>query len=135
MGCGCNKKKQTTANAGQTHELAQQQKFVDKQSGFLKSKAYANQQRLAAEKKEEEIKSHSLFQKALNLGEAVANHIVDGMEKVSKQQMATRLSICKGCPALDEAKGTCTKCGCNLSIKAGWRSSTCPLDKWPVIEK
>ena len=114
MGCGCNKKK----NVKDTP-------LVDSQKGFIA----AESKTVEVEKKEEP----SLLTKALNLGEAVATHIVDGMSKATKEEFALRLDICHKCP---ERKDTiCTKCGCLLSVKAGWKTSTCPMDKWPKLDK
>jgi hypothetical protein len=29
---------------------------------------------------------------------------------------------------------SCTKCGCNMNIKARFVASKCPEDRWPEIE-
>lgn len=142
MGCGCQKNKN-------------QPKSVDPNRGFVKaSPAEIQEERIRAAAKgvqlsadgnvqiqqdvqpvqPTETKSPSLLKKALNLGEAVANHVADGFSKVSKEELATRLSICEKCPY--KAGTTCSKCGCVLTVKAAWKTSTCPDDppRWPEIK-
>ena len=107
MGCGCNKKKTDNKEV-----------IIDPQKGFV-----------SVEKKEQP----SLLTKALNLGETLTNHIADGMSKCTDKELSVRLDICHKCP---EREGkTCTKCGCLLSVKSGWRTADCPMDKWPKLNK
>ena len=140
MGCGCNKNKN-------------QPKSVDPNRGFVKVSAAEIQEqnvrtaakgiKLSKPGKQGQInvqpppkneENPSLLKKALNLGEAVANHVADGFSKVSKEELATRLSICEKCPY--KAGTTCSKCGCVLTVKAAWKTSTCPDDppRWPEIK-
>ena len=95
MGCGCNKNKN-------------QPKSVDPNRGFVKAspaeipeikakgvqvtadgKVTVNGGNIQPPPKSEN--KPSLLKKALNLGEAVANHVVDGFSKVSKEELAKRL--------------------------------------------
>lgn len=73
---------------------------------------------------------------AVNLAKAVAAHVADGAKHVSTEQMQTRLEICSLCPQLkpgaDAEKDRCAACGCFLAEKAAWRSTTCPIGKWPM---
>tara|TARA_B100001094_G_C18196390_1_gene811671 strand:+ start:13047 stop:13466 length:420 start_codon:yes stop_codon:yes gene_type:complete len=137
MGCGCNKNKKP-ATSNKTYSSLVNSKLgyeavppqINAGKPFPHTKE--NQEREKAEKeKNKQQKSPSLFTKALNLGEALANHVADGMSKVTKDQMAARLGICERCPFRSE--GTCTKCGCVLSVKAGWKTSDCPDNRWPKI--
>jgi len=133
MGCGCNKGK-ASSNTSKT-----KQTYAGKVAGKM---APIPSTGLPVDKPKSEpvatptpetTKSPNLLERALSLGEAVANHVADGMSKVSKQQMATRLEICNKCPL--RSLGTCTKCGCIISVKAGWKTSTCPDDRWPKISE
>tara|TARA_R110002012_G_scaffold278308_2_gene465883 strand:- start:2265 stop:2690 length:426 start_codon:yes stop_codon:yes gene_type:complete len=131
MGCGCNKtntNKTKPTYANKVNTAINKAQPINSKTGFNIAPEAAN---VASEAIQTPKKSPSLFQKALNLGEALANHVADGMEKVSKKQMATRLSVCQRCPFL--AGSECTKCGCNLSVKASWRSSECPDKRWPIF--
>lgn len=78
-------------------------------------------------------KGPGLVRKAGNFGKAVVKHVADGGGKVSDDVYFARLVICAHCDALDPEKVACThlKCGCRLLIKARWRTSRCPLQKWP----
>ena len=118
MGCGCNKK---------TKSGVPQATKVDPKLGFVAASSSVKSVVNEPKKKEP-----SLLKKALSLGEAVANHVVDGMSKCTKEENTVRLNICMKCPELSES--TCTKCGCMISIKAGWKTATCPLDKWPQLD-
>ncbi len=60
---------------------------------------------------------------------ALATHIGDGRRRVTAEQLEQRLEECSLC---DKRTGeSCSACGCNLTTKAGWRTSKCPLGKWP----
>jgi hypothetical protein len=127
MGCGCNNKNNKS-----------RQTIIDPKKGFVESKKTSvSEVSLAATNRakfEEKKKEPSILTKALTLGSAVANHVADGMSKCSKSELAIRLDICDKCPERDNT--TCTKCGCLLTVKAGWKTATCPMDKWPtLIEK
>lgn len=56
------------------------------------------------------------------------------MDRVSDEEHARRLAICKACPrvALNAAgePGKCEICGCGLSLKARDKSQQCPEGKW-----
>lgn len=76
----------------------------------------------------------NLFIKAANFAKAAVKHVSQGMPKVSEDVLKQRLDVCDACPEVnkDKPNWTCTKCGCNLKIKASWASQDCPLKKWPV---
>lgn len=112
MGCGCNKKN-TDKKAGETTPM----------HGFV------SPVKETVNKKE----GPSLIQKAMNFGEALVNHVADGMTKVTKLQLSGRLAVCIKCPFNHD--GTCSKCGCVIATKAQWRSADCPEEYWPKIKK
>ena len=121
MGCGCNNKSNNVPKKDQSYAKKVADKILpklDSKKGFV--------QPIPAESK-----SPSLLRKALNLGEAVANHVADGMSKVSQAEIGKRLSVCQRCP--HRAAGECTKCGCVLSVKAAWKTSECPDNRWPDL--
>jgi len=131
MGCGCNNKNKAPAK-GATY-ANRVNNAINKDTGFLmpgKGEIETNQNPVPMNL-EEPAKSPSLLKKALSLGEALATHVADGMGKVSKVQMATRLAVCERCP--HRAASECTKCGCTLTVKAAWRTSECPDERWPIF--
>ena len=77
-------------------------------------------------------KEPSLLKKALSLGEAVVNHVADGLTKTTKEELALRLSICESCHHRNGE--SCGLCGCLISTKSSWKSSTCPDDRWPTLD-
>jgi hypothetical protein len=75
----------------------------------------------------------SLAKQAASLGRAVVNEcrgIAAGVDPVSDEQKAARLTICAGCEFLIAAENRCAKCGCLLAAKAAMRTQSCPLGKW-----
>ncbi len=75
----------------------------------------------------------SIFTKAANFAKALSLHVADGAAKISSEQMERRLEICALC---DRRSGDhCSACGCDLPTKAGWRTSSCPVGKWPALNK
>ena len=123
MGCGCGNKNNKS-----------NQKMIDPKKGFIqepkKEMSLADTNRARFEEKKKEP---SILTKALTLGSAVANHVSDGMSKCSKAELTIRLDICDKCP--ERKNTTCTKCGCLLTVKAGWKTANCPMDKWPNLIK
>ena len=59
----------------------------------------------------------------------LAEHVADGLEKVTPEQFQARLETCWLCD-LRTANQQCSLCGCDLVKKAGWRSSRCDANKW-----
>ncbi len=70
---------------------------------------------------------------AANFTKAVAEHALDGGKNVDADMLESRLETCTLCPHRIDDR--CTVCGCFLAEKAAWRSSDCPLGKWPPAEK
>tara|TARA_R110002050_G_scaffold116946_1_gene233611 strand:- start:36391 stop:36924 length:534 start_codon:yes stop_codon:yes gene_type:complete len=75
-----------------------------------------------------------LLKKALSLGEAIVDHVADGMTKTTKEELGLRLSLCDECHH-KTSKNTCNLCGCGIATKAGWRSSECPDGRWPLLKE
>jgi hypothetical protein len=78
----------------------------------------------------------SLAEQALSLGRALVNEcrdIAEGVDPVSDEQKAARLTICAGCEFFIAVENRCSKCGCKLDAKAAMRSQSCPLGKWPRL--
>lgn len=78
---------------------------------------------------EDRPKLPSKIQMAANLAKALSEHVMDGLNKVSEEQLEERLNICTTCP--HRADQRCSVCGCFLSAKATMRSAVCPLGYWP----
>jgi hypothetical protein len=72
-----------------------------------------------------------LVRKAINLGQAVAEHVAAGRPLVDDETAAGRLAICHRCPQLDG--DTCRLCGCRMSVKATWAEQRCPIGKWEAV--
>jgi hypothetical protein len=68
---------------------------------------------------------------ASNFAKAVAEHVSDGLQHVTGEQLEARLQICSLCDVRRDTR--CAACGCFLQPKAGMRSSVCPLGKWPEL--
>lgn len=68
-----------------------------------------------------------------NFGNSMVAFAQDGFKGATKQQIDSRLAICKGCEFWDEGGffglGKCKKCGCS-GAKLWLNSSKCPIEKW-----
>ena len=117
MGCGCNKNKKNKASLT---------------SGMITNKGFEIEQAPVVEQTNKR-EGPSLLQKAMNFGEALADHVSDGLTNVTKLQLAARLAVCTKCPF--NKNGTCSECGCVIATKAKWRSADCPKEYWPTIKK
>ena len=51
-----------------------------------------------------------------------------GLDRASEETIASRRSICEGCPQFDF--GVCNSCGCYLAAKVRLTSEKCPEGKW-----
>jgi peroxiredoxin len=72
----------------------------------------------------------SALTQAVGFARALATHIGDGGRRVTPDQLRGRLEVCTLC---DRRTGDrCSACGCDITTKAGWRTSQCPLKKWPT---
>ena len=50
--------------------------------------------------------------------------------KVTAEEAARRLTICKSCPFFRTADERCSKCGCYMSVKTYLKAEKCPERKW-----
>ena len=78
------------------------------------------------------IKEANLIEKAVNFVESVVEYVSIGQPKVSNEEYDKRLQICSECPLFTK-KRSCTICGCNMDLKAKWKTSKCPDpsgDRW-----
>lgn len=62
---------------------------------------------------------------AAECGAAIA-----GEPPVDAPEKSRRLNICEGCDFFATADRRCSKCGCWMDGKAGFRSAVCPEGKW-----
>lgn len=75
----------------------------------------------------------NLISKAKNFTKAVIDHVGSGLKYVSDDIKKDRLEICQKCEHVDKEKVKCLMCGCKLSIKTGWTTSSCPIEKWGKV--
>lgn len=71
----------------------------------------------------------SVITMAANFAKALAAHVMDGVEKATPEELHARLERCSICEQRRDDR--CTACGCFTAVKAAWRSSDCPLGRWP----
>lgn len=76
----------------------------------------------------------NIFEKVTQFTKEFATYIKEGAPNVTPIEYEERLRICSSCPSLSD-KFTCNECGCNMEMKAKWRTSDCPKHKWPEPEK
>lgn len=76
-------------------------------------------------------------QRVANFAAASREHVKSGLALVSDEVRDQRLATCQACPLYDGTICTHPKCGCPIKLKRSWfdklswKSSTCPLNKWP----
>lgn len=56
-----------------------------------------------------------------------------GETPVNEEEKAGRIAICEGCEYFVIADRRCSKCGCWVDAKAGFRTQQCPEEKWPPL--
>jgi hypothetical protein len=63
---------------------------------------------------------------------ALAEHAADGFERVDPTVYRKRMETCLSCEHYLKEIERCGSCGCYMPVKAGWRTSMCPLPepKW-----
>ena len=66
--------------------------------------------------------------KARELGKLISTWTRAGMPLARRDELQTRLYICKSCEHFKD--GFCGKCGCVIFIKARLATSQCPAGKW-----
>lgn len=75
----------------------------------------------------------SLIGRTWNLAKAIAQFVADGCKTVSVDDYRARLNVCDDCES--RFADVCLECGCCIAAKAQFRSSECPLAKWPLTEQ
>lgn len=65
-----------------------------------------------------------------NFAKATIKYVSNGMKNVSHKEFIGRMVTCNKCPLLDITNGTCTVCGCEVSVKGSWATEKCPKGKW-----
>jgi hypothetical protein len=116
-------------------EAAALRRFLRQRSNWLVSYQPADANRFVVLSRDPRDRKAlpSLLTKAANFAKALSVHIADGASKVTGEQMERRLEICALC---DRRTGDhCSACGCDLLTKTGWRTTSCPLGKWPALDK
>lgn len=84
----------------------------------------------ATKPKSKKPKTPSKLQMAKNFLKSAGAHVVNGMKHANDEVQQERIDICSDCPFISQDRGRCTKCGCILSVKIKWESSSCPIGKW-----
>ncbi len=51
---------------------------------------------------------------------------------ISKERYKKRMKICLKCEFFEPKLNRCLKCGCFLMVKAAFRTTSCPIDKWEI---
>jgi ADP-heptose:LPS heptosyltransferase len=76
----------------------------------------------------------SFFRKGLHFAKALLKDVASGRQRVTEEELETRLGICQGCENFNAEKLVCNHpaCGCQLLKKATWKTEKCPLGKWPA---
>lgn len=72
----------------------------------------------------------NMLNKVWNLTKSIVDYTKSGFENTSKEKYKQRLTICDSCELLNKEKGSCTVCGCIMSVKAKWDVEKCPENKW-----
>jgi hypothetical protein len=75
----------------------------------------------------------SIASQLWNLSRAVKDFIADGMQTVDAAEYSERLTICETCE--NRLGDRCTRCGCQLTLKAQGRVFQCPDNRWPLHQK
>ncbi|MEI6492088.1 MAG: DUF6171 family protein [Verrucomicrobiota bacterium] len=56
---------------------------------------------------------------------------ITGEDPITEAQKAARIAICEACEFFTISDRRCSKCGCWIDAKAGFRTQICPVSKWP----
>ena len=59
---------------------------------------------------------------------------MDGSRKVNDKDFSIRMEACLSCDhIIKKDPKTCGLCGCVLKVKARWRTSDCPDNRWKAL--
>tara|TARA_Y100001938_G_scaffold149474_1_gene236406 strand:- start:2017 stop:2247 length:231 start_codon:yes stop_codon:yes gene_type:complete len=59
-----------------------------------------------------------------------AKYLADGAKNVPEEEYLRRAKICDSCVHFVRKKNACGICGCYMHVKAKWKISECPKEKW-----
>tara|TARA_R100001594_G_scaffold139074_1_gene183170 strand:+ start:398 stop:634 length:237 start_codon:yes stop_codon:yes gene_type:complete len=65
-----------------------------------------------------------------SIAKDTANWVKNGAKKVSKEEYIRRAEVCDSCVHFIHKSNTCGVCGCWMDVKAKWKTTKCPKDKW-----
>jgi hypothetical protein len=80
--------------------------------------------------KEETENKVSFINKAKNLIKETTNHVLNGAQNVSREEYLRRAMVCDSCVHFVKKDNICGVCGCYMDVKAKWKVSDCPKNKW-----
>ena len=72
----------------------------------------------------------SFLDKVKSVIKDTTKHVFDGATLVSKEEYLKRAEICNSCVHFIKKDNSCGICGCWMEVKAKWRTSKCPKEKW-----
>ena len=58
---------------------------------------------------------------------------IAGQPGISPEEKSSRIAVCEGCEFFMTGDRRCSKCGCWVDAKAGFRTQRCPESKWPAL--
>ena len=76
--------------------------------------------------------SPGIITKAKNLVKDTTKHLMGGAENLNDKDYLIRINECKKCDYFNKEKNVCESCGCYMTVKARWKTSTCPKNKWKL---
>ena len=76
------------------------------------------------------MKKPNIIHQAWNLSKSIVEYTKSGFKNTSEDKYKERLTICDNCELLDKKNGSCSVCGCIMSVKAKWDVEKCPKEKW-----
>ena len=84
--------------------------------------------------KEQNVEHPNFFNMVKNFGSEVIKFAKSGFQYVSPEDYGERIDACFKCPHVKAPGFRCGLCGCNMEVKAKWKTSQCPATptKWKV---
>jgi len=76
------------------------------------------------------MSSPSFLDKVKSIIKDTSKHLVNGAKNVPKEEYLRRATICNSCIHFIEKENKCGICGCLMDVKAKWKTSECPKNKW-----
>jgi hypothetical protein len=72
----------------------------------------------------------SFLDRAKSIIKATTKHVLSGAEHVSEEEYLKRAKECDSCIHFIKKDNVCGICGCIMDVKAKWKTSECPKNKW-----